>query len=397
LPDSIEVFETSDSSGFTVNHARALFDGAAYREMIALVARAQRTVRVAFFSFGGPVADAIIDVLAARKAEGVQVQVTLDRKRGILPRVRRECRAAHRRLLAEGIDVVLSDPRPLPGTPPGRPAMSHHKILVVDEQEALVGGMNVGTLFMRWHDVMIHLRGPAAAVLARQFDQDRQFALGPILPVGVAEPPPLTRMRGPHGLPIPVLDPDKSMARILGTGVGRRTTKDAVVRSLRAAHSSVYIAMSEIGRTDVLDEVIAASRRGVDVRVLASPQGVGEFLPPVLGSLRARSPKAVLNAQAIRTLLDSQVPVRFFTGGDDLSLLHAKMAVFDARTAIVGSTNWTRGGFEWVGETDVELRGGQVIPELLSQFRLDWDSALPCTMPGHAMQLLCSCYERFAH
>jgi phosphatidylserine/phosphatidylglycerophosphate/cardiolipin synthase-like enzyme len=111
--------------------------------------------------------------------------------------------------------------------------------------------------------------------------------------------------------------------------------------------------MSEIGRTDVLDEVIAVSRRGVDVRVLASPQGVGEFLPPVLGSLRARSPKAVLNAQAIRTLLNSRVPVRFFAGGDDLSLLHAKMAIFDARTAIVGSTNWTRGGFEWVGETHV--------------------------------------------
>jgi phosphatidylserine/phosphatidylglycerophosphate/cardiolipin synthase-like enzyme len=381
----------ADSSGFTVNHARALFDGAAHREMIALVARAQRTVRVAFFLFGGPVADAIIDVLAVKKAEGVQVQVTLDRKRGILPRVRRECRAAHRRLLAEGIDVVLSDPRPLPGTPPGRPAMSHHKILVVDEQEALVGGMNVGTLFMRWHDVMIHLRGPAAAVLARQFDQDRQFALGP---PGLL---PLPHIRAVDGLPLPELGADQSMARILGTGVGRRTTKEAVVRSLRAAHSSVYIAMSEIGRTDVLDEVIAVSRRGVDVRVLASPQGVGEFLPPVLGSLRARSPKAVLNAQAIRTLLNSRVPVRFFAGGDDLSLLHAKMAIFDARTAIVGSTNWTRGGFEWVGETDVELRGGQVIPELLSQFTLDWDRALPCTMPGHAMQLLCRCYERIAH
>src|SRR5688572_24950923 len=91
---------------FGINEARALFDGDAYDEMIGLVARAQRSVRLEFFLFGGPVADSIIDLLAVKKAEGVHVRVTLDRTQGFLPQIRRECRKAYRHLLAAGIDAV---------------------------------------------------------------------------------------------------------------------------------------------------------------------------------------------------------------------------------------------------------------------------------------------------
>ncbi len=376
---------------FGINEARALFDGDAYREMIALVARAERSVRLEFFLFGGPVADAMIDLLADKVAGCVRVRVTLDRARGIVPQVRKECRAAHRRLLAEGIDVVLSDPRPFPDSP-ARPAVTHNKILVVDDREALVGGMNVGTLFFRHHDVMIHLEGPAAAALGRQFDHDRRFVLDPraVRPRGSQPLPPF-----PEAWESAVLAPTESWARVLGTGAGRRSTRQAVVQNLRAARSSVRIAMSEVGRTDVLDEVIAARERGADVRVLVDPQDMREYLPPVLGPLRRRCPKAVLNAGAIRTLLDAGIPVRLYDVGKEFALLHMKMAVFDAKSAIVGSTNWTRGGFEWVGETDVELRGGRVIDELLAQFAIDWDRSVPATVPLRSVQILCRIYERF--
>jgi phosphatidylserine/phosphatidylglycerophosphate/cardiolipin synthase-like enzyme len=375
---------------FTINEARALFDGDAYREMVALAGRAERSVRVEFFLFGGPVADAMIGVLAGKMAQGVEVRVTLDRARGMLPQVRRECRATHRQLLAERIDVVLSDPRPLPNSP-GRPAMAHNKILVVDDREALVGGMNVGSLFFRHHDVMIHLQGPAAAALGRQFDHDRQFALDPRCP-RLAGSPPLPHF--PESGETAALRPGESWARILGTGVGRRTTRQAIVRNLRAARSSVCITMSEIGRTGILDEVIAAKERGVAVRVLVDPQDMQEYLPPALGPLRQRCPKLVLNALAIRILLEAGIPVRLFEVGKEFALLHMKMVVFDAKSAIVGSTNWARGGFEWVGETDVELRGGWVIDELLAQFEVDWDRSAPAAVPPRFVQLLCRLYER---
>ncbi|MBC8104370.1 MAG: phosphatidylserine/phosphatidylglycerophosphate/cardiolipin synthase family protein [Cytophagales bacterium] len=375
-----------------INRARARFDADAYAEMVALVARAEQSVRMEFFLFGGPVADTIIDLLIAKIAAGVRVRVTLDRMRGSLPFVRHECRKAHRRLIAGGVDVLLSDPRPFPHSP-RRPAVTHNKFLVVDDREALVGGMNVGALFFRHHDVMIHLEGPAALALARQFDYDRSWITATtearlrdhrgLPPVMVETPVPHQRLE--HG---------ESWARLLGTGVGRRTTETSVLASLRAAQSSVDISMSEIGRTESLGEVIAAHARGVNVRVLVDPQDLREYLPPLLGPLRAHFPKGVLNALAVRDLRAAGVAVRQFEVGQEFALLHQKTAIFDRGGAIVGSTNWTRGGFGWVGETDVELRGGAVIGELLAQFERDWERSTAAVPPSLTARIGCALYER---
>jgi cardiolipin synthase len=373
-----------------MNTVRALFDGDAYAEMTALLSRAEHSIRLEFFLFGGPIADAMIDLMKARQAEGVVVAVTLDRARGMLPAVRRECHAAYRRLRAEGIDVVLSDKRPLPDAPPRRPAVDHNKILVVDEREALVGGMNIGSLFFRHHDVMIHLVGPTARALAAQFDYDRQFVLDSRLhrPKGS-----FSLSSFPNAL-AEVSEDAATWARLLGTGVSRRTTKEAVVQSLRASCSSVSIAMSEIGCTDLLDEVVAAKERGVEVRILLDPQDMREYLPRPLQLLGSRFPKGVLNALALKKLLEAGVNVRLYEVGKTFALLHLKMALFDSRRAIVGSTNWTRGGFEWVNETDVELHGGPVIQELLTQFDHDWNHGLPAPMPSRAVQGLSRLYQR---
>lgn len=381
------MFFTLPSPEFTLNEAQALFDGDAYRMMVEMVRCARRSIRIEFFLFGGPVADAIIDALKEKIAAGVRVQVTLDRALGFLPKVRRECRATYRRLLSEKIDVVLTDPRPFPDSPK-RPPVIHNKILVIDDTEALVGGMNVGSLFFRHRDVMIHLSGPAALALAQQFDHDRQFALDAsrVRPTGSHCLVPLPASHGAL---------EGTWARLLGTGVGRRTTKGAVLERLRAARASVFIAMSEIGRTDVLDEVIAAKERGLDVRVLVDPQDIREYLPPFLGPLRQYATKGSLNALAVRKLLAHGVPVRNFAVGGAFALLHLKMAVFDERNAIVGSTNWTRGGFEWVGETDVELHCGPVIGQLIRQFHTDWEQAAPARVPSPLARLSCRVYEIF--
>lgn len=377
---------TLPPSEFTLNEARGLFDGDAYEEMVAMVRRARQSIRIEFFLFGGPVADTIIDTLKQKINAGVRVQVTLDRALGFLPEVRKECRATYRRLLQEKIDVVLTDPRPFPDSPKRSPVI-HNKIMVIDDAEALVGGMNVGSLFFRHHDVMIHLRGPAAIALGQQFDHDRQFTLdaGRTRPVGSHAIPPFSRMPSASG----------TWARLLGTGVGRRTTKAAILEQLQAAQSSVYIAMSEIGRTDVLDEVIAAYTRGLDVRVLVDPQDIREYLPPFLGPLRQYVTKGALNALAVKKLLGCGLPARNSAVGGDFALLHLKMSVFDEQSAIVGSTNWTRGGFEWVGETDIELHGGPVIGQLIQQFHKDWEQAAPARVPSPLAQLSCRVYEIF--
>lgn len=375
---------------FFANAAEALFDRAAYDEMTAMLARATRSIRMEFFLFGGPHANAMIEVMAQKRDAGVDVRVTLDRSQGLLPQVKRECKAAYARLRARNLDARLSDARPFPDAP-RKPALAHNKIIVVDDREALVGGMNVGTLFFHHHDVMIKLVGPTAGVLGRQFDHDRSFALDPAL----------ARSQGsPQLAPFALADaaplaPGHTWARVVGTGVGRRTTRQALLQNLRGARVSVSIAMCEMGTTDVLDELIEVHRRGVRVRVLLDPLQVAEYLPETLGALRSLCPTGILNAGAIARLVGAGVCVRVYRTGPDFWLMHLKMAVFDDQSAVVGSTNWTRGGFEWVGETDVELHGGLVIDQLAAQFERDWrDRSLPAALPARHIAFLCRLYER---
>jgi Phosphatidylserine/phosphatidylglycerophosphate/cardiolipin synthases and related enzymes len=373
---------------------RALFDGAAYDGMLALLESARRSVRFAMFLFGGPHAAQMTDLLAAKRDAGLDVRVTLDWMGGMLPPVRREGAAALRRLRDLNLDVALADRRPLPGAPTGRATLAHHKFLVVDEQEALVGGTNVGTFFYRHHDVMIRLAGPAAAALAAQFDYDRRFTLEPGLP----------RPSGAVALPVAESEPVGSggatgpAVRVVGTGVGRRTTRDAVLENLRTARRSVDVAMCEMGSGPALDELIAAHRRGVAVRVLLDPMDLSAYLPALIpGPLRRVWPKGCLNASARAALGAAGVPVRLYRVGDDFCQMHLKMAVFDGERAVVGSTNWTHGGFTCIGETDLELRGGPeaAVGEMAAQFSRDWEGRSdPAPPPSALSRLLCRTYER---
>ncbi len=366
---------------FEVTEASALFDGAAYAEMEALLQRAQRSIRLTFYLFGGPDANRMAAIMAAKQAHGVHVRVLLDRSLGLgptMPEVLWECQKTYRLLKKLGIDVRRSDPRPLPESPKRAP-LSHHKYIVVDDAEALAGGMNVGTLFRRYHDLMLLLRGPIAADLAHQFDADWNAAGGEPLP----PPQSLFGIAPFYG---DALTADgTAQARIVGTRIGARTTQAALTQNLRRTETSVCVALCEIGRTALLDALIACHKRGVLVRVLLDPQIMARV-----------GPSGLLNAGATQTLLDAGIAVRLYKLGPDFIRLHLKMAVFDGLSAVAGSTNWTRGGFEWVGETDVELHGGAVIAELTAQFERDWQRSLPAPLPTPASHLLHGLYEKWA-
>ena len=369
-------------AAFQETQATALFDGPAYAEMEKLLQRAQRTIRLTFYLFGGPDADRMAALLAAKQADGVQVRVLLDRALALgptLPEVLWECRRTYRLLRKLGLDVRRSDLRPLPEAP-GKTPLSHHKYIAADGAEALVGGMNVGTLFRRYHDLMLHLRGPIASELSRRFDADWAVAGGAPLPPPQSSFADLAPFDGDN-----LIAEGPAQARIVGTRSGERTTQAALTQNLRRAKSSVCVALCEMGRTPLLDELIACRRRGVNVRVLLDPQ----ITAPI-------GPSGLLNAGAVEALLRAGIAVHLYTLGPDFVRLHLKMAVFDGVSAVAGSTNWTRGGFEWVGETDVELHGGSVVAELAAQFEADWQRSSPAAPPTRTAHFLHDWYEKWA-
>ena len=358
--------------GFAPHDVSALFDGAAYSEMPALLSRARHSVRMAFYLFGGPDADRMMDILAAKRAEGVAVRVLLDRALGLrnfLPGLMADGQRAYRRLRALGIPVKLSDTRPSDEWPRNPPQM-HRKFITIDGSEALTGGMNVGKLFGRYHDLMLHLRGPIARSLGELFDAEWHQVDGD------GDIP---------DAPDPLPPPGQTLARLLGTGAGQFPTETALHGNLARAQASVCIALCEMGRTDLVDALIACHERGVNVRVLLDPLVSYPWLPA-----------APLNAGAVDALLKANVPVHFYRLGRDVLRLHLKMALFDGARAVTGSTNWTRAGFGWVRETDIEIVGSAIVAPMQAQFEADWRRSAPAPSPTRLALLQYAAYERLA-
>lgn len=138
-----------------------------YDAMIAIIDAARRAVDVEFYTVapGGP-ADRLQDALRRALARGLQVRVMIDALGSdALPA------AWLQELQAAGAGVRRFNPRPLLRWS----FRDHRKLLVCDEQVALVGGRNVTTDFegdgieRGWRDLGLQIEGPLARDLARGF------------------------------------------------------------------------------------------------------------------------------------------------------------------------------------------------------------------------------------
>jgi hypothetical protein len=160
--------------------------------------------------------------------------------------------------------------------------------------------------------------------------------LGAVVSVAARDPHPATaegRIRSFGGEPAP----STSDAALVGL-LEDRSYYTRLPGFLRAAQESIVLAMFHVAFAGpdhpsrlLIDELVAAQERGVDVRVL-------------LDRDRSTDPYMSLAInQAAKDHLDAHgVPCRF--DAEDV-LLHSKFLVIDGRISILGSHNWSAGSF----------------------------------------------------
>lgn len=96
-------------------------------------------------------------------------------------------------------------------------------------------------------------------------------------------------------------------------------------KKIRAASKSIRIALFTFTHPDLVDEVIDAYKRGVDVSVVVDKySGYGA------------------SAKSIERLKNAQVPISLSQG---IELLHHKFIYIDEETLLTGSANWTKSAF----------------------------------------------------
>jgi cardiolipin synthase len=261
--------------------------------MLLAIARAQRDVHLEVYTFAPlGVGVRFIEALGKAAKRGVAVQVLIDgwgsawggravaaalRKAGCVVRI-------HNRLLAFFI---------------GRFGRNHRKILLVDDEVAFLGGINIGDenlgegKRLGWADLALEIRGPQCVRLGQMIRRE------PRRPV------------------------DSSLRiHLCGLGGGWRLRR-RYLKAFASARQRIHIAhgyfLPDLG---VVRAIAAAARRGVQVRLLLAGRSDVPFARAASRSLYRRFLAAGI---AIHEWSDS--------------VLHAKVATVDGRRLLVGSFN----------------------------------------------------------
>jgi cardiolipin synthase A/B len=227
----------------------------------------------------------------------------------------------------------------------------HRKILVVDDEVAFTGGLNIADEYASmedggkgWHDLHCRVRGPIVNDLSRLFRKTWLSTGGDAYPA-----PPraeaVTAAAGP--VPMHVVNNGERRRR----GVPRR----AYLMAFKAARESIWIENAYfLPDRGVRRALVRAARRGVDVRVIV----------PGRSDVKAIE---YAGLYVYRRLAHNGVRIFRWSG----VMLHAKTAVVDRVWSIIGSYNFDARSLFYNLEVAVEAldrRVGEVVAE---QFRSD--------------------------
>jgi cardiolipin synthase len=298
----------------TGDHVELLSTGEqTFSRILALFERAQTSIDVSTFILGGDdTGQAIIDALAKRATEGVRVRLLLDGLFGFRPRRRDLVRLTK----AGGRVAVFMPILRLPFRGPAN-LRNHRKIIVVDGETAMVGGMNLAEEYMgrepraeRWLDVALSLDGPSVAHIHNVFRSDWAFASGdPPAP----ETYPLLKRAGDANVQVVASGPD----------VPGDTYYDAILTAFFQARERIWIATPYFIPDEAITRgLILAARRGLDVRLLVP--------------LRSNHLSAdIAGGSYLRQIERSGARVHSYVPG----MMHAKVTLIDHDLAVVGSAN----------------------------------------------------------
>jgi phosphatidylserine/phosphatidylglycerophosphate/cardiolipin synthase-like enzyme len=142
--------------------------------------------------------------------------------------------------------------------------VDHTKLYLVDGRYAYVGGMNVGREYRyEWHDCIAEIEGPIVASYQRQFNK-KWAQFGPWGDLGLAaESIGGKRPRSDHESTNNLIE-----LRRLYTKNFSRQIRSAEVAAIDRASSYVFAENPYLYGNEIINALVHARRRGVDVRVI---------------------------------------------------------------------------------------------------------------------------------
>jgi cardiolipin synthase len=272
-----------------------LLDGGAqaYPRMLLAIARAKRNVHLEVYAFvPSGVGARFVEALGQAASRGVKVEVQIDGWGSL-----HGGRAVVAALREAGCTARIYNR--LIGLLVGRFGRNHRKILLLDDEVAFLGGINIGDENVGqgehpgWADLALEIRGPQCVRLGQMIRREPQRQI------------------------------DSSLRIFLcGLGGGWRLRR-RYLKAFASARQRIHVAHGYfLPDRGVVRAITSAARRGVQVRLLLAGRSDVPFARAATRSL-------------YRRLLAMGVDIHEWSD----SVLHAKVATVDGRRLLVGSFN----------------------------------------------------------
>lgn len=339
------------------NDADLLIDGEeTFKSIFDGISRAQKTIIVQFYiinddALGKEFADRLIE----RAKAGVKIYLLYDDVGCFwLPRRYRQ------RLRKAGIEAYGFNHRHrfLRIFGPTRiNYRNHRKVMVVDGNEAWIGGLNVGDEYMGrkkrfgpWRDTHVHLRGPAALAATLCFREDWEWATGHALSL----PTPPIEIHGNQSV------------LVMPTGPADASESCAIAFSdvMSKAEKRLWIVSPYfVPDVDMRVSLYAAAMRGVDVRIMI-PQKPDHRLVWLASIAHAHR------------MIAHDVKVFRYTKG----FLHQKVILVDDKIAGVGTVNFDNRSFRINFEITLWFTARKMINEIEKMLETDFESTKEVTL-----------------
>ena len=215
------------------------------------------------------------------------------------------------RLKSSGVNVIVNRSiLPFGGTP-----VDHGKSYSIDGRAGFLGGMNLSRTYDTWNDAMVTLDPGAARTVGRDFLERWTQRGGSISDVN-------RRLYVDSvGTPVP------GAAQILVNRPGQSTAiTDAYLGAIATSRKRIWIESPFLGSQTLVDALVGAAQRGVDVRLLTNGLDTDGSVPGA--NLLATGFYGQLVRGGVKLYQQQQ-------------MTHSKMLLADGQ-AIAGSFNLTR-------------------------------------------------------
>ena len=332
-------------------------------EVLNVIDMAKNKIQISVYLFGGKIAQEITEKLIEKKKQGVLIQFIADPTMGDLPFMIEAAKKQYDFMIKNGIEVRYF---PIEYLPKGAVFLSnirfinHTKIVIADENIAVIGGMNFLDSEIINHDFMIELKGSSAKVIADIANLDWRKSKR-IKNVYLAN---YETDNIPNKIPVKI---ENSNVEIAQTGFFEQSIEKLILKQINKAKTSINIEMLLFDHLGIMQALINAKKRGVEVKVLLEKVSFDkyfDFKTPLAG---------VFNYNAIVKLSEAGISVKWFVPYKKGQIMHGKAALVDNETLIIGSANFTYPAFYRNHEICVAVTEPYIADKFNKIFTVDWN------------------------